>query len=82
MANQGHGKLTGPRTHTTRQPEATPAARGRPRKADREAVRRTDSLAAETDEAPDQTILGEFQRGYRFKGRLLRPSMVRVAVHP
>lgn len=36
----------------------------------------------ETDEAPDQTILGEFQRGYRFKGRLLRPSMVRVAVHP
>jgi molecular chaperone GrpE len=36
----------------------------------------------ETDEASDQTILGEFQRGYRFKGRLLRPSMVRVAVHP
>jgi molecular chaperone GrpE len=36
----------------------------------------------ETDDAPDQTILGEFQRGYMFKGRLLRPSMVRVAVHP
>jgi molecular chaperone GrpE len=29
---------------------------------------------------PDQTILGEFQRGYRFRGRLLRPAMVRVAV--
>ena len=36
----------------------------------------------ETNDAPDQTILGEFQRGYMFKGRLLRPSMVRVAVHP
>lgn len=34
----------------------------------------------ETSDAPDGTILGEFQRGYRFKGRLLRPSMVRVAV--
>jgi molecular chaperone GrpE len=28
----------------------------------------------------DQAILGEFQRGYNFKGRLLRPAMVRVAV--
>ena len=35
-----------------------------------------------TDEAEDQTILGEFQRGYNFKGRLLRPAMVRVAVKP
>jgi len=33
-----------------------------------------------TDEAEDQTILGEFQRGYNFKGKLLRPAMVRVAV--
>jgi molecular chaperone GrpE len=33
-----------------------------------------------TDEAEDQMILGEFQRGYNFKGRLLRPAMVRVAV--
>ena len=33
-------------------------------------------------EAPqDHQILGEFQRGYHFKGKLLRPSMVRVAVH-
>jgi molecular chaperone GrpE len=28
----------------------------------------------------DQTILGEFQKGYLFKGRLLRPAMVKVAV--
>jgi molecular chaperone GrpE len=31
-------------------------------------------------DADDQAILGEFQRGYNFKGRLLRPAMVRVAV--
>ena len=30
----------------------------------------------ETEEAPDQSILGEFQRGYNFKGKLLRPAMV------
>jgi len=36
----------------------------------------------ETDEAEDQAILGEFQRGYNFKGRLLRPAMVKVAVRP
>jgi len=36
----------------------------------------------ETEEAPDNTILEEFQRGYNFKGKLLRPAMVRVAVHP
>jgi molecular chaperone GrpE len=34
----------------------------------------------ETNESPDGTILGEFQRGYHFKGKLLRPSMVKVAV--
>ena len=34
----------------------------------------------ETEEAPDHTILDEFQRGYNFKGRLLRPAMVKVAV--
>jgi molecular chaperone GrpE len=34
----------------------------------------------ETNDAPDNTVLGEFQRGYHFKGKLLRPSMVRVAV--
>jgi molecular chaperone GrpE len=35
----------------------------------------------ETKDAEDGTILGEFQRGYLFKGKLLRPSMVKVAVH-
>lgn len=34
----------------------------------------------ETDEAEDQTVIGEFQRGYNFRGKLLRPAMVRVAV--
>lgn len=33
----------------------------------------------ETDEAEDQRVLEELQRGYMFKNRLLRPSMVRVA---
>jgi molecular chaperone GrpE len=36
----------------------------------------------QTEEAVDQAILGEFQRGYNFKGKLLRPAMVKVAVHP
>ena len=36
----------------------------------------------ETDAAPDHTVLEEFQRGYNFKGRLLRPAMVKVAVEP
>jgi len=36
----------------------------------------------ETDESEDQTVLGEFQRGYNFKGKLLRAAMVRVAVRP
>ena len=35
-----------------------------------------------TEDAEDQTVLGEFQRGYQFKGKLLRPAMVKVAVHP
>lgn len=36
----------------------------------------------ETELAPDHTVLEEFQRGYNFKGRLLRPAMVKVAVAP
>ena len=36
----------------------------------------------ETEDAPDNTILEEFRRGYNFKGKLLRPAMVRVAVKP
>lgn len=35
----------------------------------------------ETTTAEDGTVLGEFQRGYNFKGKLLRPAMVRVAVN-
>jgi ribosome-binding protein aMBF1 (putative translation factor) len=67
MAKQGNSKPTGPGTHTTLQPAAAPAARGRPRKADREAAPRTDSLAADTDEAPDplQILFGENLRTAR-----------------
>jgi molecular chaperone GrpE len=36
----------------------------------------------QTTEAPDHTILSEFQKGYFFKGKLLRPSRVKVAVRP
>jgi molecular chaperone GrpE len=42
-----------------------------------EAVQRVES-----DEAEDGTILEEYQRGYKFKGELLRPSMVQVAIRP
>jgi len=34
----------------------------------------------QTEDTEDQAILGEFQKGYNFKGKLLRPAMVRVAV--
>ncbi len=33
----------------------------------------------DTTDHPDQTILEEYQPGYYFKGRLLRPAMVKVA---
>ena len=33
----------------------------------------------DTTEAPDNTVIGELQRGYKIKDRLLRPAMVRVA---
>jgi molecular chaperone GrpE len=36
----------------------------------------------ERDDVNDQTVLEEYRRGYRFKGRLLRPAMVKVAVKP
>jgi molecular chaperone GrpE len=36
----------------------------------------------QTDDAPDHTVLEEFQRGYNFKGKLMRPAMVKVAVTP
>ena len=34
----------------------------------------------ETDEHEDHSILDEYQRGYNFRGKLLRPAMVKVAV--
>jgi molecular chaperone GrpE len=34
----------------------------------------------ETDALPDHTVMEEYQRGYNFKGKLLRPAMVKVAV--
>jgi molecular chaperone GrpE len=39
-------------------------------------------VRAETEDAGDNTVLEEFQRGYNFKGKLLRPAMVKVAVRP
>lgn len=35
----------------------------------------------ETADVEEQTILDEYQPGYNFRGRLLRPAMVKVAVH-
>lgn len=36
----------------------------------------------ETDEAEDNHVIDELQRGYKLKERLLRPAMVRVARNP
>jgi molecular chaperone GrpE len=36
----------------------------------------------QSDKYPDQTVLEEYQSGYNFKGKLLRPAMVKVAVKP
>jgi len=36
----------------------------------------------DTDEAEDNHVLDELQRGYKLKDRLLRPAMVRVARNP
>jgi molecular chaperone GrpE len=33
----------------------------------------------DTDEAEDNHVIDELQRGYKLKERLLRPAMVRVA---
>ncbi len=35
----------------------------------------------ETTDAEDQTILAEYQRGFKLRGRLVRPAMVKVAVN-
>ena len=36
----------------------------------------------QSEDWPDQTVLQEYQSGYNFKGKLLRPAMVKVAVRP
>jgi molecular chaperone GrpE len=36
----------------------------------------------QSDDFEDQTVLEEYQSGYNFKGKLLRPAMVKVAVKP
>jgi len=36
----------------------------------------------ETAEYPDNQVIGELQRGYRLRDRVLRPSLVRVANNP
>ncbi len=36
-------------------------------------------MSEENDEVPDETVIGEFQRGYTMHGRLLRPSIVKVS---
>jgi molecular chaperone GrpE len=35
-----------------------------------------------SEEHDDQTVLEEYQSGYNFKGKLLRPAVVKVAVKP
>jgi molecular chaperone GrpE len=36
----------------------------------------------ETTDAPDHEVVEEWQRGYKYKDRLLRPAMVKVAKNP
>lgn len=36
----------------------------------------------ETTEVPDHQVIEELQRGYKFRDRLLRPAMVKVARNP
>ena len=36
----------------------------------------------ESEENPDGFIVAVFQDGYTFHGRVLRPAIVRVSVHP
>jgi molecular chaperone GrpE len=39
-------------------------------------------MQEETSEVPNSTIVKELQKGYLFRGRLLRPAMVVVAYNP
>jgi molecular chaperone GrpE len=35
-----------------------------------------------TEEVEDHTVIEQYRRGYNFRGRLLRPALVKVAVKP
>ncbi|MBA3777763.1 MAG: nucleotide exchange factor GrpE [Chloroflexi bacterium] len=39
-------------------------------------------VSEETTTAPEDTVLGELQRGYRIRDRVLRPALVTVAKNP
>ncbi len=39
-------------------------------------------VSEETADHPDNQVIGELQRGYRLRDRVLRPSLVRVANNP
>lgn len=39
-------------------------------------------VSEETADHPDNQVIGELQRGYRLRDRVLRPSLVRVASNP
>ena len=36
----------------------------------------------DTTDAPDDTVIGELQKGYRIRDRVLRPALVAVANNP
>ncbi|MBI2264385.1 MAG: nucleotide exchange factor GrpE, partial [Armatimonadetes bacterium] len=36
-------------------------------------------MQEETEEYPDDTVIEELQKGYKFKSRVLRPALVKVA---
>lgn len=38
-------------------------------------------MREETNDVPDQTVMAELQRGYKLEDRVIRPSMVQVAVN-
>jgi molecular chaperone GrpE len=38
--------------------------------------------SVERSDVPDHQVIEEVRRGYRIKDRLLRPALVRIAVHP
>ena len=36
-------------------------------------------MSEENEEVPDETVIGEFQKGYTMNGRVIRPSVVKVS---